>query len=68
MALKGASRELNEKFFMNLSDRASKMLTEDMEAMGPVRIQAANEEAQHTILQSARHLIDKGQIEGWEKG
>ncbi len=40
MALKGGSEEVRDLFFCNMSERAGKMMREDMEAMGPVRAQA----------------------------
>lgn len=38
VALKGASDEVKELFFSNMSERAGKMMVEDMEAMGAVRL------------------------------
>ena len=37
LAMKGASEGLREMFFSNMSERAAKILREDMAAMGPVR-------------------------------
>ena len=38
LALKGASDSLREMFFSNMSERAAKIMREDMESMGPVRL------------------------------
>jgi flagellar motor switch protein FliG len=61
LALKGAKDELKELFFANMSERAAKILREDMENMGPVRVKDV-EEAQSEIVISAKVLIDGGEI------
>ena len=61
MALKGASEPLRELFFKNMSERAGKILKEDMEAMGPVRLKDVDE-AQVSIVNNAKELADKGEI------
>ena len=61
LALKGADDELKEKIFKNMSQRASEMLKDDLEAKGPVRISEV-EGAQKEILQIARKLADSGAI------
>ncbi len=61
IALKGAAWELREKIFKNMSTRASEMLREDLEAMGPVRVSEV-EAQQKQILQIVRRLTDEGQI------
>jgi len=61
IALKGAAWELREKIFKNMSSRASEMLREDLEAMGPVRVSEV-EAQQKQILQTVRRLADEGQI------
>jgi flagellar motor switch protein FliG len=61
MALKGASEELRELFLGNMSERASKMLREDMAAMGPVRLRDV-EEAQMAMVNMAKELAAKGEI------
>ena len=61
LALKGASEELREKIFKNMSSRASEMLREDLEAKGPVRLSEVEAE-QKEILKVARRLADEGQI------
>lgn len=61
MALKGANDELKEKFLANMSERAAKILQEDMEAMGPVRV-ADVEAAQQAIVVVAKKMADEGEI------
>jgi flagellar motor switch protein FliG len=61
VALKGASPELREKIFKNMSQRAAEMLREDLEAKGPVRLSEVEAE-QKEILKVARRLADEGQI------
>ncbi len=61
LALKGAKDELKELFFANMSERAAKILREDMENTGPVRVKDV-EEAQSEIVISAKALIDGGEI------
>ncbi len=61
LALKGASEEVRELFFANMSERAGKMMKEDMEAMGAVRLKDVDD-AQATIVASAKALADAGKI------
>ena len=61
LALKGASPELREKIFKNMSQRAAEMLREDLEAKGPVRLSEVENE-QKEILKTVRRLADEGQI------
>jgi flagellar motor switch protein FliG len=61
LALKGASPELRDKIFKNMSQRAAEMLKEDLEAKGPVRLSEVEGE-QKEILKIARRLADEGQI------
>jgi flagellar motor switch protein FliG len=61
LALKGASEDLRQKFFRNMSKRASDMLKEDMDFMGPVRVRMV-EEAQQKIVNSIRALEEAGEI------
>ncbi|HEU0188199.1 MAG TPA: flagellar motor switch protein FliG [Gallionellaceae bacterium] len=61
VALKGASEEIREKIFKNMSQRASEMLREDLEAKGPVKVSEVEAE-QKEILKVARRLADEGQI------
>lgn len=62
VALKGATPELREKVFKNMSQRAAEMLREDLEAKGPVRVSEVETE-QKEILKVARRLADEGQIQ-----
>ncbi len=59
MALKGASDAIKDLFFTNMSERAGKMLREDMDAMGPVRLRDV-EEAQSIVVQMAKELAASG--------
>jgi flagellar motor switch protein FliG len=61
MALKGASDQLKDLFFSNMSERAGKILREDMEAMGPVRLRDVDE-AQSHLVNTAKDLASKGEI------
>jgi flagellar motor switch protein FliG len=61
MALKGASEDLKEKFFSNLSERAATMIKEDLEIMGPVRLSEV-ENAQRNIVKEIRRLEAEGRI------
>ena len=61
VALKGASDELKDLFFSNMSERAAKLLREDMQAAGPVRLKQV-EEAQQLMVTSAKDLADRGEI------
>ena len=61
MALKGASDAVKELFFKNMSERAGKMLREDMEAMGPVRLRDVDT-AQNVVVALAKELAAAGQL------
>ena len=61
LALKGASEEIRQLFFSNMSERAGKMMTEDMEAMGSVRMKDV-ENAQVAIVQACKSLAESGDI------
>jgi flagellar motor switch protein FliG len=61
LALKGASDTLRDLFFSNMSERAGKLLREDMEAMGPVRLKDVDE-AQMAMVNMAKELAAKGEI------
>ncbi len=61
LALKTASEELREKIFGNMSERASQLIKEDMEYMGPVRLSDV-ESAQQKIVDIVRRLEDAGEI------
>ena len=61
LALKGATEPLRDLFLSNMSERAGKILREDMESMGPVRLREVDE-AQGEIVVVAKELADKGDI------
>ena len=61
VALKGATPEMREKIFKNMSQRAAEMLRDDLEAKGPVRLSEVEGE-QKEILKIVRRLADEGQI------
>ena len=61
IALKGASETVKELFFNNMSTRAGKIIKEDMDAMGPVRMRDV-EEAQQYVVSSAKDLANSGEI------
>ena len=61
IALKGAGDEVSDLFFSNMSERAGKMLREDMEAMGAVRLKDVDE-AQANVVMVAKALADAGEI------
>ncbi|NOZ33378.1 MAG: flagellar motor switch protein FliG [Alphaproteobacteria bacterium] len=61
LALKGANEGTREFFLSNMSARASKMLKDDMEAMGPVRLRDVDE-AQSQMVNTAKDLAAKGEI------
>lgn len=60
-ALKGVDIEVQEKIFRNMSKRASSLLREDMDFMGPVRLRDV-EESQQKIVNIIRKLEDAGDI------
>ncbi len=57
MALKGASEPLKDLFLKNMSERAGKMLQEDIAAMGPIRLRDVDE-AQGAIVATAKALAE----------
>jgi flagellar motor switch protein FliG len=61
LALKGATDSLRDVFFSNMSERAGKILREDMEALGPVRLKDVDE-AQMRMVSVAKDLANKGEI------
>lgn len=61
LALKGAKEELRDLFLKNMSERAAKILREDMESMGPVRLRDV-EEAQAEIVVLTKQLVDSREI------
>ena len=67
LAMKGASDKIRDLFFSNMSERAAKILKEDMESMGPVKLKDVDE-AQMEIVSVAKDLADTGEIILSEKG
>ncbi len=61
LAIKGSSDEVGEKIKHNMSKRAAKMLEEDIEFLGPVRLRDV-EDAQQRIVNVIRRLEDSGEI------
>ena len=61
LALKTASKELQNKIFKNMSERAAAMIAENMQYMGPVRVSDV-EAAQQRIVDIVRRLEDSGDI------
>src|SRR5579875_2809363 len=61
LALKGASDSLRDLFFSNMSERAAKIMRDDMEAMGPVRLRDVDQ-AQMAMVQIAKDLAARGEI------
>jgi flagellar motor switch protein FliG len=61
LSLKGATDTLRDVFFSNMSERAGKILREDMEAMGPVRLKDVDD-AQMRMVNVAKDLANKGEI------
>jgi len=67
IALKATDEELKQKFFKNMSERASQMLKDDLEAKGPVRLSEV-EAAQKEILLTSRRLAEEGRLSLGGKG
>src|SRR5579862_3053205 len=61
VALKGATEPVRQFFLSNMSTRAAKMLMDDMQAMGPVRLREVDE-AQALLVNLAKDLAAKGEI------
>lgn len=61
LALKGSTEDLRDLFFSNMSERAAKLMREDMAGMGPVRLKEV-EEAQTYMVQLAKDLANRGEI------
>jgi len=61
LAMKGASEAVRELFFANMSERAAKILREDMESMGPVRLKDVDA-AQTALVAVAKDLAARGEI------
>jgi flagellar motor switch protein FliG len=61
IALKGANETVRQFFLSNMSTRAAKMLLDDMQAMGPVRLRDVDE-AQVLLVNMAKDLAAKGEL------
>ncbi len=61
LAMKGASDTLRDFFLQNMSERAGKMLREDMDVMGPVRLKEVDEAQMH-MVNTAKDLAASGEI------
>jgi flagellar motor switch protein FliG len=62
LALKGAPEGIRNMFLNQMSERAAKMLRDDMEALGPVKLKAV-EDAQAEIANAAKELVANGEID-----
>ncbi len=67
VALKGATEEIRQKIFKNMSTRAAEMLKEELESRGPVKVSDVESE-QKEILKAVRRLAEDGQISLGAKG
>ncbi|MFN0264552.1 flagellar motor switch protein FliG [Tepidamorphus sp. 3E244] len=67
IALKGASEKMRDFFMENMSQRAAKMLQEDMDVLGPVRLKDVDE-AQGRMVNMAKDLAARGEIQISKKG
>ena len=61
LALKGSSDSLRDMFMSNMSERAAKIMRDDMDSMGPVRLKDVDG-AQMAMVQIAKDLAAKGEI------
>ena len=59
--MKGGSEQVRELFLSNMSERAGKMLRDDLEVMGPVRLKDVDD-AQSKMINTAKDLAAKGEI------
>jgi flagellar motor switch protein FliG len=62
IALKGASEKLRDLFLANMSERAARLLREEIENLGPVKLRDVDE-AQTSVVAVAKELAAQGQIE-----
>ena len=67
LALKGANDEMRNLFMSNMSERAAKLMRDDMAAMGPVKLKDV-ESAQQEMVVVAKALADRGEIMLAESG
>lgn len=61
IALKGSTESLRDLFFSNMSERAAKIMKEDMTSMGPVRLKDV-EDSQQNVVSVAKDLESRGEI------
>jgi len=61
LALKGASGDLREMFLGNMTERAAKLMRDDIAGLGPVRLKDVDE-AQAIVVLAAKDLAAQGQI------
>ena len=61
LALRGASDDLRDKFFRNMSERAGNMIREELEFMGPTKISDV-EAAQQNIVKIVRRLEAENKV------
>ncbi|CAK0766209.1 Flagellar motor switch protein FliG [uncultured Gammaproteobacteria bacterium] len=61
IALKGASETLRDLFFTNMSERAGKIMREDMASLGPIRLRDVDE-AQMYMVQLAKDMAARGEL------
>lgn len=61
LAMKGASEQLRDLFFSNMSERSAKIMRDDMQSMGPVRVRDVDE-AQQILVTTAKDLAARGEI------
>jgi flagellar motor switch protein FliG len=62
LALKGASEKLRDMFFKSLSERAGKMLRDDIESLGPVKLRDVDD-AQAAVVLMAKELAASGDLD-----
>jgi flagellar motor switch protein FliG len=61
LALKGAPDLIRDLFLSNMSERAGRLMRDDMEQLGPVRVKDVSD-AQHAIIELAKDLAAKNEI------
>ncbi len=61
VALKGADNTMQKLFFDNMSERAAKIIREDMEEQGPISMDEI-ETAQNDIARTAKELLAEGTV------
>lgn len=66
-ALKGASDKIKDLFLKNMSQRAARIIQEELESMGRVKVREVDD-AQGEIINVAKELINRGEIEVSEDG